>query len=91
MWELIGRAAVAAVVMVAVFYAVVVGSLLRGGGLEEVPRAMARGAVAAVLCLALFLLLTGCASAPVPPEVQARGAALLLELRAMEEECCCER
>lgn len=38
----------------------------------------------------VMLVLAGCASAPVPPEVRARGDALLLELRAMERECCCE-
>lgn len=38
----------------------------------------------------VMLMLAGCASAPVPPEVRARGEALLLELRAMDERCCCE-
>lgn len=40
----------------------------------------------------LALLLAGCASrGDVPPEVRARGEALLLELRALDgEECCCE-
>lgn len=40
------------------------------------------------LALAIALLLAGCAPAPtVPPEVQARGEALLLGLRAHTHHC----
>lgn len=48
------------------------------------------GLTVAACLAALVLLLAGCASPPVPPEVRARGEALLLELRAVDgKECCC--
>lgn len=45
MLELLGRAVVLAVPAVALFYVTVVGVLLRGGGLEKVPGAVAAGCV----------------------------------------------
>ncbi len=84
MLELIGRAAIALVTGVVAFYAVFVGFLLRGGGLEEVPWAITRALAAAAVAAGLALLLTGCAPAPPPgPEVQ-RGLEMLRALRAAD-------
>lgn len=92
MFELLGRAVVVMVPAVAVFYIVTVLGLFGRGGLERVPGAIARGLAAAALWVVVALALVGCASAPVPPEVRARGEAMLLEMRAADPcgRVCCE-